>query len=420
MGRGSQADDGDGSDAATRRDSPGTADRRGRAVRQRGRASSSGAVVQAGRDAVVTFEQHVHHRVSVIRSASAGITVLVAACGVVVAVGIAIVIRSGLLLKPVPAWTIPAVVSLVAVPLLLRRRARKPGTRQVFLVTSAFSQKYWVAEFVQRLHRALDRKGINLVLKVPDRDYDAASQGHDLRRVLNTRGSYLGGVVVPTELHRMRSLLVEFCAELALPVVFTDVEPFDEESEYPANTAFVGYASSDLGAEAGRWLVNHLRRRGVRRPHVLIVASREHSDRQESCADVLRTGLGNVSISLDDTCAFSRSRAYNAVQAHIRSQAVRSPRLDAVFCTNDEMALGAVDALRATESPLTGETTVIGVDGIPEARHLIATAASPLRATVVQDPHRLTESAVEVLQRLLDGRQTATRTILKPEVYQVR
>ncbi|WP_236594860.1 sugar ABC transporter substrate-binding protein [Saccharothrix sp. 6-C] len=369
---------------------------------------------------MVTFEQHVHHRVSVIRSASAGITVLVAACGVVVAVGIAIVIRSGLLLKPVPAWTIPAVVSLVAVPLLLRRRARKPGTRQVFLVTSAFSQKYWVAEFVQRLHRALDRKGINLVLKVPDRDYDAASQGHDLRRVLNTRGSYLGGVVVPTELHRMRSLLVEFCAELALPVVFTDVEPFDEESEYPANTAFVGYASSDLGAEAGRWLVNHLRRRGVRRPHVLIVASREHSDRQESCADVLRTGLGNVSISLDDTCAFSRSRAYNAVQAHIRSQAVRSPRLDAVFCTNDEMALGAVDALRATESPLTGETTVIGVDGIPEARHLIATAASPLRATVVQDPHRLTESAVEVLQRLLDGRQTATRTILKPEVYQVR
>jgi ribose transport system substrate-binding protein len=349
-----------------------------------------------------------------------GITVLVAACGVVVVVGSVIVIRSGVLLEPVPAWTIPAVASFVAAPLLLRRRARKADTRQAFLVTSAFSQKYWVAEFVQRLHRALDRKGINLVLKVPDRDYDAASQGHDLRRVLNTKDSYLGGFVVPTELHRMRSLLVEFCAELALPVVFTDVDPFDAESEYPANTAFVGYLSADLGAEAGRWLVDHLRRRAVRRPHVLIVASREHSERQETCADVLRTGLGTVSISVDDTCAFSRSRAYDAVQAHIRSQAVRSPRLDAVFCTNDEMALGAVDALRATESPLTEETTVIGIDGIPEARHLIATAASPLRATVIQDPHRLTESAAEVLQRMLDGRQTATRTILKPEVYQVR
>ncbi|MBB5958449.1 ribose transport system substrate-binding protein [Saccharothrix tamanrassetensis] len=345
---------------------------------------------------------------------------LVVICGAAVLVGSVIVIRSGVLLELVPAWTVPVAVSLAIVPLLLRRRTRMADTRQAFLVTSAFSQKYWVAEFVQRLHRALDRKGINLVLKVPDRDYDAASQGHDLRRVLNTKDSYLGGFVVPTELHRMRPLLVEFCAELALPVVFTDVDPFDDESEYPANTSFVGYVSSDLGTEAGRWLVGHLRQRGVRRPHVLIVASREHSERQKSCADVLRTGLGNVSISIDDTCAFSRSRAYDAVQAHIRSQAVRSPRLDAMFCTNDEMALGAVDALRATDSPLTRETTVIGIDGIPEARHLIATATSPLRATVVQDPHRLTESAAEVLQRMLDGRQTMTRTILKPEVYQIR
>ncbi|MCE6998452.1 substrate-binding domain-containing protein [Saccharothrix sp. S26] len=362
----------------------------------------------------MTFEQHIHHRSSV------GTVAVVAACGVAVLVAGVIVIRSGVLLEPVPAWTIPVAVSLTAVPLVLRRRARKPAARQAFLVTSAFSQKYWVAEFVQRLHRALDRKGINLVLKVPDRDYDAASQGHDLRRVLNTKDSYLGGFVVPTELHRMRSLLVEFCVELALPVVFTDVDPFDDESEYPANTAFVGYVSADLGTEAGRWLVDHLRQRGVRRPHVLIVASREHAERQVACAEVLRTGLGNVSISVDDTCAFTRSRAYDAVQAHVRAQAVRSARLDAVFCTNDEMALGAVDALRATDSPLTRETTVIGVDGIPEARHLIATAASPLRATVVQDPHRLTESAAEVLQRMLDGRQAMTRTILKPEVYQIR
>ncbi|MGW4114063.1 sugar ABC transporter substrate-binding protein [Actinosynnema sp. NPDC004786] len=368
---------------------------------------------------MVTFEQHVHHGASVIRSAPVRIAVLAAVCGVVVVGGV-VFVRSGVLLEQVPAWTIPVVASLVAAPLLLRRRARKVHTRQAFVVISAFSQKYWVAEFVQRLHRALDRKGIDLVLKVPDRDYDAASQGHDLRRVLNTKTSYLGGFVVPTELHRMRPLLVEFCAELALPVVFTDVEPFDDESEYPANTAFVGYVSADLGVEAGHWLVDHLRRRGVRRPHVLIVASREHAERQDSCADVLRRGLGNVSIDIDDTCAFSRSRAYDAVQAHIRSQAARTSRLDAVFCTNDEMALGAVDALRATGSPLTNETTVIGVDGIPEARHLIATAASPLRATVVQDAHRLTESAAEVLQRMLDGRLTATRTILKPEVYQTR
>lgn len=409
MREGFRLDD-DRSDAVRERDDAGSS---GGVVGQRGQASSSGAVVQAGRDAVVTVEQHVHHWWPDGRSARIGAAAL---GGAAVLGGVGVVVRSGVLVQGVPAWTVPVAAVLVAVPLLVRRARRRTGTRHAFVVTSAFNQKYWIADLVQRLHRALDRKGMDLVLKLPDRDYDAAAQAHDLRRILTTRDGYLGGFVVPTELARVRPHLAEFCTELALPVVFTDLDPFDDESEYPDNAAFVGYVDPDLGTEAGRWLVADLRRRGVRRPHVLIVASSEHPDRQRYCADLLRTALGDVSITVDDTCAFNRSRAYDAVLAHIRSRDARQVRLDAVFCTNDEMALGTVDALRVSQT--TKDTVVIGIDGIQEVRDLIATAASPLRATVVQDSHRLAESAVEVLQRMLDGRKTLKRTILKPEVYQ--
>ena len=99
----------------------------------------------------------------------------------------------------------------------------------------------------------------------------------------------------------------------------------------------------------------------------------------------------------------------------MRSHLHHRPGWDAVFCTNDEMALGAVDALRATDSP---GTVVIGVDGIAEARTLIDSGTSPLRATVVQDCDRLAESAVNALERMHHRRGTPARDILTAEVYQ--
>ncbi|MBY8854006.1 hypothetical protein K7G98_39565, partial [Saccharothrix sp. MB29] len=58
------------------------------------------------------------------------------------------------------------------------------------------------------------------------------------------------------------------------------------------------------------------------------------------------------------------------------------------------------------------------MDGVPEVLALIDSGAGPLRATVVQDSHRLAESANHVLTRMRHGRATAKRTVLRPEVHQ--
>ncbi|MBM7809830.1 sugar ABC transporter substrate-binding protein [Saccharothrix algeriensis] len=339
--------------------------------------------------------------------------------GIAVVAGVGTVVHGGALLRPVPAWIIPITGVLVAALVLhTGKRRRRGSARRVFLVVSAFSEKHWLAGFVQRLHGALDRSGIDLVLKVPDRDYDAAAQAHHMRRVLTARHDFVGGFVLAAEVHRMRRDLVEFCGESAVPVVFTDLEPFEGEDQYPENAAFVGYLSADIGALAGQWLASYLRPRGLRQPHVLIVASLEHQDRQTCCAEVLRHRVPDVDITINDGCAYRRSKAYDAVQSHIRLLDRRRGRLDAVFCTNDEMALGAVDALHAFASPITAATVVIGVDGIPEVRTMIDAGTSPLRATVVQDAHHLAENAVHVLERMHDRRHVVKRTVLRPEVYQ--
>ncbi|GAA1305773.1 sugar ABC transporter substrate-binding protein [Saccharothrix xinjiangensis] len=338
-------------------------DGRDAAPGQRAHASTAGTVVQAGRDVTLTVEQHVHR---VARPTGPWLTAAVALVGGLVAAGVLLVLRSGAPGREVPAWTVPVAAAMAfaaALPLLRRRRTARSS--RAFLVTSAFSQKHWIAELLQRLHGVLD--------------------------------------------------LAEFCAELALPIVFTDIEPFDDAAAYPDNAAFVGYLSSDIGVLAGRWLVEHLR--GVPGPHVLVVASREHADRQAHCARVLREALPDVRVVVDDSCAFTRSRAHDAVLAHVRRLNARRDRLDAVFCTNDEMALGAVDALRAAGSRTATDAVVIGVDGVVDAVALIDAGTGPLCATVVQDAHRLAESAFHVLERMHHGRAVPKRTVLDPYIH---
>jgi ribose transport system substrate-binding protein len=328
--------------------------------------------------------------------------------------GIMAVVRTGLSGGAAVIWfSLTAVgVAVLFVGIWISYRARKP--RRAFLVTSAFSQKYFVAAFVQRLHSALDRNGIDLVLKVPDRDYDANAQSHHLRRVLERRREYMGGIIVATETQRLRDDLLTFCRKSRLPIVFTDVEPFAEESAYPANTAFVGYDTGALGDLAGRWLVGRLRNNGS--PQVLIIASREHRARQQRCEEALRLGLPNVSVTIDDSCEFMRSRAGRSVRTYLQGLA-SGQDLDAIFCTNDEMALGAVDAL-STERPGRWSTVVVGIDGVQEARALIDSAHSPLRATVVQDTHRITVCVVDILEKLHRGDPIAVRHLLEAEVYE--
>jgi ribose transport system substrate-binding protein len=304
-----------------------------------------------------------------------------------------------------------AAVSWAAIATL--RLVRQSSTR-AFLVASAFTQKYHIAAFVQHVHSALDRNGIDLVLKLPERDYDAGAQAHQLRRILGRKRDFLGGIIFAGEMDRLRDDLDMFCRESRLPVVFTDLEPFDKESDYPDNSAFIGYDTGDIGELAGKWLVNCLR--GKTRPRVLIIASHEHYSRQQRCEQTIHAALPDAVITIDDGCAFMRSRAYDAVRAHVRQLPI-GERLDAIFCTNDETALGAVDAL-SPPSPGTSDTVVVGVDGSLEAKALIDTGHRHLRATVVQDSHRLAVSVVDLLAKMHRGQQVPKRTVLHTEIYE--
>ena len=75
----------------------------------------------------------------------------------------------------------------------------------------------------------------------------------------------------------------------------------------------------------------------------------------------------------------------------------RNADLVAIYCANDTMALGAVQAVKNLKK----NVIVVGTDGIEEA--VAAVKAGEMAATVAQDPYAMGAAAVQTLIKLVKG-----------------
>jgi len=83
----------------------------------------------------------------------------------------------------------------------------------------------------------------------------------------------------------------------------------------------------------------------------------------------------------------------------------------AVFCANDQMALGLLHGLAEKGVRVPADVSIVGFDDLPEARHF----APPL-TTVRQDFHHLGQRTVDALVAAIEGREAPQRTLIDPEL----
>jgi ribose transport system substrate-binding protein len=312
----------------------------------------------------------------------------------------------------------PLVLGWALVALLLIRRARRQerGPRRVFLIVAAFTQKHWVAQLIRELHENLERRGYDMVLKVPDRDYSGVSQVRLLEGILRRRNDYAGGFIMVNEADVIRADLARFCREAGMPVVFVDAEPFETENAYPPGTAFVGCDDGEIGAAAARWVASKLRRERIKRPVVLVIHGVRYQQREHTFQKLLESEIPGVQL-IGDCARFDRGQAREVARTHLRRLEATGGKLHAVFCTNDEMALGVSDALlHVSNLPWARDTVVAGVDGTPDARAQIEAGPGPLRATVVQDSSKVAEAAVGLIGKMIRKERVPIRTSVAVEI----
>ncbi|MBV9245216.1 MAG: substrate-binding domain-containing protein, partial [Methylobacteriaceae bacterium] len=111
----------------------------------------------------------------------------------------------------------------------------------------------------------------------------------------------------------------------------------------------------------------------------------------------------------EDTAGFDRAKGLSMTESAL--DGMKTPP-DVIVCANDDMALGALEALKARN--LLGKVALIGFDALPEA--LAQIKAGNLTATIEQMPGGQSRGAVDALVGFVrDGKTPAQKvTLLTP------
>jgi inositol transport system substrate-binding protein len=213
-----------------------------------------------------------------------------------------------------------------------------------------------------------------------------------------------GIVISPNEVDAMAPALQEAVdAKIAVVTIDRRVD------KVPGIVAHVG-ADNVKGGEAQGQLIMKLFPNGASVMNLQGQSGASPAiDRNKGLHNVLDQAKDKYKFVFEDTAGFDRAKGLAMTESALAG--MKSPP-DVIVCANDDMALGALEALKARN--LNGKVKLIGFDALPEALGQIK--AGDLTATIEQMPGGQSRGAVDTLVAFVrDGKQPAAKvTLLTP------
>lgn len=159
------------------------------------------------------------------------------------------------------------------------------------------------------------------------------------------------------------------------------------------------------GRLCGEYLVEQLGGEGK----VAMLLGTPGRDVIEARQDGFRDAIGesNIEIAAEQVANLERAEAVTVMETILQA----NPDIDAVWCANDEMALGAIEALRSVGK--VGEVLVGGFDASPDGVEAISNGE--MQFTANQIPYEMGARAITTATLLAQGK-TVDETDLKLEM----
>ncbi len=127
-------------------------------------------------------------------------------------------------------------------------------------------------------------------------------------------------------------------------------------------------------------------------------------DRGQGFNDYLKSSCTGVTVVARQTANFDRAQGLSVMENILQAQ----PAVDAVFAHNDEMALGALQAIKASKRPI----KIVGFDATDDA--VKAVNACEMMATVAQQPSEMGRLSVEKAAAIIKGAAIPAQTQFIP------
>jgi ABC-type sugar transport system substrate-binding protein len=225
--------------------------------------------------------------------------------------------------------------------------------------------------------------------------------GKQLDQVNNFIASGVDAIIVTLADTSAAPALTSAAAAAGVPLVYVNLEPVNV-AELPDNEAYVGSKETEsgkLGATEACKLLKAQGKDAGARAYILMgdLAHNAAVMRTQSVRDVTSTNECKFLKIIDQQAAgWSRNGAMDLMTNWLTA----GEPFDAVFANNDEMAIGAIQAMKSTGVNMK-DVVVVGVDATQDG--LAAMKAGELDVTVFQNARGQAAGAVDAALALARG-----------------
>ncbi|WP_129632714.1 sugar ABC transporter substrate-binding protein [Candidatus Oscillochloris fontis] len=292
--------------------------------------------------------------------------------------------------QPTPAPTSPTVATTSAPTTEATATTEPTATTEVATIKILVSMKgpgggnpFWAA-VEQGAIEAGAELGVEVLVQAPPTESDVAAQIAQIEDAI-TQGVD-GIAIAPTDPAALEPVIQQ-AIDAGIPVVFIDTNGQNE------GVTFIGTDNEAGAALAGEYICETLQPGDkVAILQGIITTSTGKARADGAKAAFTACGLDLVA---EVPAEWDRAKGLTAMEDIL----TKNPDLKAVFGSNDNMALGAAEAIK--NAGLTGEILVVGFDANPDAAAAIL--AGDMAASVAQAPANMGRFGIESLVMLING-----------------
>lgn len=265
------------------------------------------------------------------------------------------------------------------------------GKARVAIVLRDFGNPYWRALRDGAVAEG-KKLGVPVSVQAGSSETDSVGENAKISTMANENFTCFG--VVPVNATNIITPLVPV-SNKHIPIINLDTA-LDAKAVKQAGlhlTGFIGSDNSQAGRIAGRYMLKQLGGKGQVAILEGIPGEQNGINRETAFR---KTVAGKLKIVQAESADYERGRALTEAEAMLRVH----PHLTGIFAANDEMGLGAAQAI--VNAGKSKQIHVVSIDGIHEA--LESVRSGKLSGTVSQYPYAEGEMAVQACQQLAEGK----------------
>ena len=277
----------------------------------------------------------------------------------------------------------------------------------------------FISTVVQDLQRlALEEeqaRNIKINLNITDGHSSQSLQNEQVDRFLDRNYDVICVNIVD---RTAAAVIIDKAQASGVPVIFFNREPVEEDLRRWNRAYYVGSPAGSAGVLQGGIVLDAWQEGGLDRngdgilQYVMLEGEPGHQDsllRTEYCIKALTDEGVAVEKLAGDAANWNRGQAAARMEQWLQEF---GEGIEVVFSNNDDMALGAIDAIREWGGP---GLMVVGVDATAPALEAVETGE--LYGTVLNDGRGIARAMLDLALALADGREASEAVDLQEGHY---